>query len=74
MLRKFVTPLSITSLSQDKVYYDLFNYENESEMDHISLSRWADLILIAPITANTISKLSYGLADDLSNNSSFSFK
>ena len=34
-------------------------------MDHISLSRWADLILIAPITANTISKLSYGLADDL---------
>ncbi len=63
--QKFVTPLSITSLSQDKVYCDLFNYENETEMDHISLSRWADLILIAPITANTISKLSYGLADDL---------
>ena len=63
--QKFVTPLSITSLSQDKVYYDLFSHENESEMDHISLSRWADLILIAPITANTISKLSYGLADDL---------
>ena len=63
--QKFVTPLSITSLSQDKVYYHLFNHENESEMDHISLSRWADLILIAPITANTISKLSYGLADDL---------
>tara|TARA_Y100000591_G_scaffold327531_1_gene352212 strand:- start:9 stop:1208 length:1200 start_codon:yes stop_codon:yes gene_type:complete len=63
--QQFVTPLSITSLSQEKVYYDLFNHENESEMDHISLSRWADLILIAPITANTISKLSYGLADDL---------
>ena len=63
--QKFVTPLSITSLSQDKVYYDLFSHENESDMDHISLSRWADLILIAPITANTISKLSYGLADDL---------
>ena len=63
--QKFVTPLSITSLSQDKVYYDLFSYQNEAEMDHISLSRWADLILIAPITANTISKLSYGLADDL---------
>ena len=63
--QKFVTPLSITSLSQDKVYYVLFSYQNEAEMDHISLSRWADLILIAPITANTISKLSYGLADDL---------
>ncbi len=63
--KKFVTPLSITSLSQEKVYSDLFNYENESEMDHISLSRWADLILIAPATANTISKLSYGISDDL---------
>ena len=51
---KFVTPLSITSLSQEKVYSDLFDYKNESEMDHISLSRWSDLILIAPATANTI--------------------
>ena len=51
------TPLSISSLSQEKVYVDLFNHEVESEMDHISLSRWADIILIAPITANTISKL-----------------
>ena len=63
--KKFVTPLSIISLSNEKVYDDLFNHENEAEMDHISLSRWADLILIAPATANTISKLSYGLADDL---------
>jgi len=62
---KFVTPLSITSLSQEKVYSDLFDYKNEAEMDHISLSRWADLVLIAPATANTISKLSYGLSDDL---------
>jgi len=62
---KFVTPLSVTSLSQQKVYTDLFNHENEAEMDHISLSRWSDLILIAPATANTISKLSYGIADDL---------
>ena len=62
---KFVTPLSVTSLSQQKVYTDLFNHENEAEMDHISLSRWSDLILIAPATANTISKLSYGMADDL---------
>jgi phosphopantothenoylcysteine decarboxylase/phosphopantothenate--cysteine ligase len=63
--KNFITPLSVTSLSQEKVYSDLFNSENESEMDHISLSRWADLILIAPATANTISKISYGLSDDL---------
>ena len=62
---EFVTPLSITSLSQSKVYQDLFSVENEAEMDHISLSRWADLILIAPATANTISKLANGNADDL---------
>ena len=63
--KKFVTPLSVVSLSQEKVYTQLFDHENEAEMDHISLSRWADLILIAPATANTISKLSYVLADDL---------
>ncbi len=63
--KNFITPLSVTSLSQEKVYTDLFNSDNETEMDHISLSRWADLILIAPATANTISKISYGLSDDL---------
>ena len=63
--KNFVTPLSVTSLSQEKVYTDLFNSDDESEMDHISLSRWADLILIAPATANTISKISFGLSDDL---------
>ncbi len=62
---EFVTPLSITSLSQSKVYQDLFSLENEAEMDHISLSRWADLILIAPATANTISKIANGNSDDL---------
>ena len=62
---EFVTPLSITSLSQSKVYQDLFSIEDEAEMDHISLSRWADLILIAPATANTISKLANGNSDDL---------
>ena len=63
--KEFVTPLSVTSLSQEKVYDDLFNAENETEMDHISLSRWSDLILVAPATANTISKLSVGSSDDL---------
>ncbi len=63
--KNFITPLSVASLSQEKVFTDLFNSDNESEMDHISLSRWSDLILIAPATANTISKISYGLSDDL---------
>ena len=63
--KQFVTPLSITSLSQEKVYEDLFSVENETEMDHISLSRWCDIILVAPITANTISKLSNGSTEDL---------
>ena len=62
---EFVTPLSITSLTQSKVYQNLFSVEDETEMDHISLSRWADLILIAPATANTISKLANGNSDDL---------
>ena len=63
--KKFVTPLSISSLSQNKVFQDIFNSENEAEMDHISLSRWCDIILFAPITANSIAKLASGRADDL---------
>jgi len=63
--KEFVTPLSVASLSQGKVYDDLFNAENEAEMNHISLSRWADVILVVPATANTISKLSAGSSDDL---------
>ncbi len=63
--KEFVTPLSIASLSKGKVYDDLFSIENESEMDHIALSRWADLILVEPATANTISKLAKGSSEDL---------
>ena len=63
--KEFVTPLSIASLSKGKVYDDLFSIENESEMDHIALSRWADLILVDPATANTISKLAKGSSEDL---------
>jgi len=63
--KKFVTPLSIASLSQNKVYKDIFDSEKEAEMDHISLSRWSDVILFAPITANSIAKLAVGKADDL---------
>ena len=63
--KEFITPLSVASLSQGKVYTDLFSVENETEMNHISLSRWADIILIAPATANTISKLAQGTTDNL---------
>jgi len=63
--KEFVTPLSITSLSNDKTYEDIFDINNESEIDHISLSRWADIILAVPTTANLMSKLVTGRADDL---------
>tara|TARA_B100001123_G_scaffold374122_1_gene439190 strand:- start:1978 stop:3183 length:1206 start_codon:yes stop_codon:yes gene_type:complete len=62
---KFITPLSAASLSQNKVYQDIFDTDKEAEMDHISLSRWCDIILFAPVTANSIAKLSIGRADDL---------
>ncbi len=62
---KFVTPLSLISLSGGKVYEDIFDKNNETEIDHISLSRWADLIIVLPTTANMISKLSVGKAEDL---------
>ena len=63
--KKFVTPLSIASLSKGRVYDDLFSIENETEMDHIVLSRWADVIVVVPATANTISKFCSGSSEDL---------
>ena len=63
--KKFVTPLSITSLSNNKVFEDIFDINNEKEIDHISLSRWADIVLVLPATANMMSKLSSGKAEDL---------
>ena len=63
--KKFVTPLSLAALSQNKVYENFFDSEKEAEMDHISLSRWCDIILFVPATANSISKLASGRADDL---------
>ena len=63
--KEFVTPLSITSLSNNKVFEDIFDVNNEKEIDHISLSRWADVVLILPTTANMMAKLSAGKAEDL---------
>jgi phosphopantothenoylcysteine decarboxylase/phosphopantothenate--cysteine ligase len=62
---KFVTPLSLAALTGDKVYSDLFSLTDESEMGHIRLSREADLVLVAPATANILARMAQGLADDL---------
>lgn len=62
---QFVTPLTLQSLSGDKVYGDLFSLTSEHEMGHIELSRQADLVLVAPATANVLAKMTQGLADDL---------
>jgi len=62
---QFVTPLTLASLSGDKVYTDLFSLTDEHEMGHINLSREADVVLVAPATANTLAKMAHGLADNL---------
>ena len=62
---KFVTPLSLQALSEDRVYTDMFSLTDESEMGHIQLSRDADLLVVAPATANILARLAGGLADDL---------
>ena len=64
---EFVTPLSISSLSKNKVYRNQFDINEEAEMDHIALSRWADLILIAPATANIMENIANGSANDFIN-------
>ncbi|WP_299639426.1 bifunctional phosphopantothenoylcysteine decarboxylase/phosphopantothenate--cysteine ligase CoaBC [uncultured Ruegeria sp.] len=62
---KFVTPLSVSALAGEKVYRDLFDLTDEAEMGHIQLSRSADLIVVAPATADLIGKMAGGLANDL---------
>jgi len=62
---QFVTPLSVASLTGDKVYTDLFSLTDEAEMGHIELSRSADLVVVAPATADLLAKLANGLANDL---------
>jgi phosphopantothenoylcysteine decarboxylase/phosphopantothenate--cysteine ligase len=62
---EFVTPLSLSALAEDKVYSDLFSLTDEAEMGHIELSRSADLVVVAPATADLIAKAANGLAGDL---------
>ncbi len=63
--KEFVTPLSITTLTKNKTFEDIFDINSEVEIDHISLSRWADIIIVLPTTANFMTKLSIGKAEDL---------
>ena len=63
--KEFVTPLSVTTLANSKTFDDLFDKNSEAEIDHISLSRWADLIIVMPTTANFMTKLVIGKAEDL---------
>ena len=63
--KEFVTPLSITTLTKNRTFEDLFDTKTEAEIDHISLSRWADLIVVLPTTANFMTKLTLGKAEDL---------
>jgi len=62
---QFVTPLSLAALSEDKVYSDLFSLTDESEMGHIRLSREAELVVVAPASADILAKMTHGRADDL---------
>ncbi len=62
---QFITPLSAASLSGEKVYSDLFSHTDESEMGHIRLSREADLVVVAPASADLLAKMAAGLANDL---------
>jgi phosphopantothenoylcysteine decarboxylase/phosphopantothenate--cysteine ligase len=62
---QFVTPLSVAALSEDRVYGDLFSLTDEHEMGHIRLSREADLVVVAPATANILAKMANGIGDDL---------
>ena len=62
---QFVTPLSVSALSEEKVYHDIFSLTDEAEMGHINLSREADLVVVAPASADILARMAGGLASDL---------
>lgn len=62
---QFVTPLSVSALSEEKVYQDIFSLTDEAEMGHINLSREADLLVVAPASADILARMANGLASDL---------
>ncbi|WP_271629791.1 bifunctional phosphopantothenoylcysteine decarboxylase/phosphopantothenate--cysteine ligase CoaBC [Caldicellulosiruptor sp. DIB 104C] len=63
--QRFITPLTVQTLSQNRVYLDTFESEYFYDIEHISLTNWADILVVAPATANVIGKFANGIADDL---------
>ena len=63
--KEFVTPLSVTTLTKSRTFENIFSNSKDEDIDHISLSRWADLIIVMPTTANFMTKLCIGKAEDL---------
>jgi len=63
--KRFVTSLTFQALTNHHVYDDLWSPVNQNTVEHISLSHWADMIIIAPVTANTVAKFAHGIADNL---------
>ena len=61
---QFVTPLTIETLSQNKLYTDMFDSHRTLDVEHISVAEWADALVVAPATANIIGKFAHGIADD----------
>lgn len=61
---QFVTPLTIETLSQNRLYVDMFDRNRTMEVEHISMAEWADVLVVAPATANVIAKFAHGIADD----------
>ena len=61
---QFVTPLTIETLSENRLYTDMFDTNRTLEVEHISMAEWADALVVAPATANIIAKFAHGIADD----------
>jgi phosphopantothenoylcysteine decarboxylase/phosphopantothenate--cysteine ligase len=70
---EFITKVTIETLSQNKLYYDLFSSDNDYTTEHVSLTDWGDLFIVAPATANIIGKLASGIADDALSSSLLAF-
>ena len=63
--QKFATPLSFQVMSKNDVFYDTFDEKDSSVIAHIDIADWADLVIVAPATANMIAKMAHGMADDM---------
>src|SRR5688572_15212308 len=71
--KQFIAPLTFEALTQHPVYAAVLGEENSYEMEHITWSKWADILLVAPASANTIAKMAHGIADDAVSTLTLSF-